>query len=315
MTDGPQHVVVLGGTGFVGRHLVPRLSAEGHRVTVIARRREDARHLILLPTVEVVEGDPLGAAVLARLTRDANVVVNLIGILNERARDTFERVHVDAARTVVDACARNGVERLLHMSAINADPAGPSRYLRSKGEAEAIVASSSLAWTIFRPSVMFGREDAFLNLFARLQKALPVVALAAPDARFAPVYVGDVAHAFAASLRGDATLRQRYELCGPDVYTLEALVRYVGKLTGHPRPIVRLSPALSRLQARILELLPGPLMSRDNLASMQRDAVCGGPFPPVFGLQPVKLEATAPAWLAPQSIRSRYDPLRAQRRS
>ena len=315
MMEGPQHVVVLGGTGFVGRHLIPRLSSDGHRVTVIGRRRDDARHLILLPTVQVVEGDALDAATLARHTQDATVVVNLIGILNERGRDTFERVHVDAARTVVEACTRNGVARLLHMSAINADPAGPSRYLRSKGEAEAIVAAASLAWTIFRPSVMFGRGDAFLNLFARLQKALPVVALAAPDARFAPVFVGDVAHAFASSLRGDATLRQRYELCGPDVYTLEALVRYVGKLTGHPRPVVRLSPALSKLQARVLEMLPGTLMSRDNLASMQRDAVCSGPFPPVFALEPAKLEATAPAWLAPQSVHSRYDPLRAQRRS
>jgi len=312
--EGPQHVVVLGGTGFVGRHVVPRLSADGHRVTVFARRRADARHLILLPTVQVVESDALDTAALLSRTRDATVVVNLVGILNERGRDTFARVHVDAARAVVDACERNGVARLLHMSAINADPAGPSKYLRSKGEAEAIVAGSKLDWTIFRPSVIFGREDAFLNLFAHLQKLLPVMALAAPDARFAPVFVGDVAQAFATSLRADATVRQRYELCGPQTYTLEALVRYVGEVTGHPRPIVRLSPSLSRLQARVLELLPGPLMSRDNLASMQRDAVCGGPFPAVFGLEPATLEATAPAWLAPQSEHSRFDPLRAQRR-
>ena len=308
------HVLVLGGTGFVGRHLIPRLSAVGHRVTAIARRRHDARHLILLPTVAVVEGDALDPRELHARMCDATAVVSLIGILNERGRETFAAVHVDAARRIVDACARAGVARLVHMSAINADPAGPSRYLRSKGEAEAIVAGSGLAWTIFRPSVIFGPEDAFLNLFARLLKLFPMMALAAPDAKFQPVFVGDVAHCLAHALDDDATIGQRYNLCGPDVYTLEQLVRYVGEQTGHRRPILRLGPALSKLQARLLELVPGTPMSRDNLASMQRDAVCGGPFPPVFGITPAALETTAPAWLAAQGAHSRYDPLRAQRR-
>jgi uncharacterized protein YbjT (DUF2867 family) len=308
------HALVLGGTGFVGRHLIARLSAAGHRVTVLARRRNDARHLILLPTVQVVEGDPLDARNLDARLRDVTAVVNLIGIINERARETFATVHVEAVRNIVAACARAGVKRLLHMSAINADPAGPSRYLRSKGEAEAIVVASSLDWTIFRPSVIFGREDAFLNLFARLLRLFPALALAAPDARFAPVFVGDVAHCFAHALADDATIGQRYNLCGPDVYTLEALVRYVGEQTGHRRPIIRLGPALSKLQARLLELVPGTPMSRDNLASMERDAVCGGRFPPVFGIVPAALEATAPAWLAPQRARSRYDALPAQGR-
>jgi len=153
------HVLVLGGTGFVGRHLIPQLSAAGHRVTAVARRRHDARHLILLPTVQVVEGDPLDPRTLDARMRDATAVVNLLGILNERAQQTFAAVHVDSTRMIVDACRRAGVARLLHMSAINADPAAPSRYLRSKGEAEAIVAASGMPWTIFRPSVIFGRED------------------------------------------------------------------------------------------------------------------------------------------------------------
>jgi NADH dehydrogenase len=308
------HVLVLGGTGFVGRHLIPRLSAAGHRVTAIARRRHDARHLILLPTVQVVEGDPLEPRELDARMRGVTAVVNLIGILNERGRKTFASVHVDAARTVVDACARAGVARLVHMSAINADPAGPSRYLRSKGEAEAIVVASGLGWTIFRPSVIFGPEDAFLNLFARLLKLFPALALAAPDAKFQPVFVGDVAQCLARALDDDATIRKRYNLCGPNVYTLEQLVRYVGEQTGHRRPILRLGPSLSKLQARLLELVPGTPMSRDNLASMQRDAVCDGPFPPVFAIAPAALETTAPAWLAAQGARSRYDPLRSQRR-
>lgn len=307
-----QHVLVLGGTGFVGRHLVARLAADGHRVTVVARRREYARHLILLPTVEVVEGDPLDAATLPSLMRGATAVVNLVGILNESGRETFAEVHVEGARKVVDAARRAGVARLVHMSAINAGPAGPSRYLRSKGEAEAQVTASGLASTIFRPSVIFGREDAFLNLFAALMRRLPLMALAAPDAKFQPVYVADVARCFAHALADDATIGHRYNLCGPKAYTLAALVRYVGDITRKPRIIVGLGPGLSRLQARVLELLPGTLMSRDNLASMQKDAVCDGPFPPVFGFAPTPLELAAPQWLAPQGARSRFDPLRAQ---
>jgi len=308
------HVLVLGGTGFVGRYLIPQLSAAGHRVTVIARRRHEARHLILLPTVQVVEGDALDPRTLDTRMRDATAVINLIGILNERAQQTFAGVHVDGTRKIVEACRRAGVVRLLHMSAINADPSGPSRYLRSKGEAEALVAVSGVPWTIFRPSVIFGREDRFLNLFAGLQRYFPVLPLASPDAKFAPVYVGDVARCFAHALADDRTIGQRYDLCGPGAFTLEHLVRFVGEQTGRRRPIVRLGPARSKLQARALELMPGTPMSRDNLASMQRDAVCDGPFPAVFGFSPAPLEATAPAWLALQGARSRYDPLRSQRR-
>lgn len=310
----PHHVLVLGGTGFVGRHLIPRLAAAGHRVTAIARRRHEARHLILLPTVQVVEGNALDTRELDAHVRDASAVVNLIGILNERGRETFAAVHVDGVRAIVDACARAGGRRLVQMSAINADPAGPSAYLRSKGEAEAIVAASRLPWTIFRPSVIFGREDEFLNKFAQLQRLLPLMALPSPDARFQPIFAGDVATCLVRALDDDATIGERYNLCGPSVYTLQEIVRFVGAQTGNARPIMRLGPALSKLQARVLEFVPGTPMSRDNLASMTRDAVCNGAFPTVFGITPVSLEATAPAWLAEHASRSRYDPLRAQRR-
>jgi uncharacterized protein YbjT (DUF2867 family) len=306
-----QHVVVLGGSGFVGRHLVAKLAALGHRVTVLTRRRERARHLILLPTVQVVEANPHDAAMLLRFGRGANTMINLIGTLHERGSDSFARVHVELPRNVVAACESAGVPRLLHMSAINADPAGPSRYLRSKGEGEAIVAGSKLAWTVFRPSVIFGRGDSFLSLFARLLKWLPVVALAAPNARFAPIHVADVAQCFVHALFDDGTIERRYDLCGPKVYTLRELVAYVGEITGRPRPIVPLGPRLSKLQATVLEFLPGPLMSRDNLASMQKDAVCSGPFPPIFSLAPATLEAIAPSYLGPGAARNKYDPMRA----
>ncbi len=304
--------LVLGGSGFVGRHLVARLVASGRRVIVPTRQRERAKHLILLPTVDVVEADVHDEAVLARLTRRASVVVNLIGILNEPRRGEFDRVHVELVRKLVAACGAAGVSRLLQMSALNADPKGPSRYLRSKGEAEALVATSGLAWTIFRPSVIFGREDSFLNLFASLERLAPFIPLACAKAKFQPVFVGDVARAFEAVIDDDAALQQRFSLCGPRVYTLRELVAYVGELTGYKRPIVPLGRGLSQLQARVLEWLPGPLMSRDNLASMEKDSVCDGSMPPKFGFAATALEAVAPAYLATGAIKSRYDEFRAQ---
>jgi NADH dehydrogenase len=304
-------ILVLGGSGFVGRYLVGRWVAEGRRVVVPTRRRERARHLILLPTVDVIEADIEDAATLRQLVAGASAVVNLVGIINEGRRGDFERVHVELVRKVIAACHAAGVRRLLHMSALNAAADGPSKYLRSKGEAETVVAGSRLDWTIFRPSVIFGREDSFLNLFARLERLLPVMALAAPNTEFQPVFVGDVASAFVYALEDDRFHGQRYSLCGPAVYRLRDLVSYVGELTGCNRPLLPLGPALSRLQATTLEFLPGRLMSRDNLASMQLPSVCSGGFPGVFGIEPAALEAIAPEYITP-SARDRYADLRAR---
>jgi NADH dehydrogenase len=221
-------------------------------------------------------------------------------------------VHAELAAKVIAACRSAGVRRLLQMSSLNADPEGPSRYQRSKGEAEAAIAASGLDWTIFEPSVIFGREDRFLNLFASLVRVVPVMALARAHTRFQPVYVGDVAHCFAHALADDATVGQRYPLCGPDVYTLRELVAYVGKLTGHERPIVELPDWAGRLQARFLELVPGTPMSRDNLASMEVDSVCNCDFPAVFGIAPTALAAIAPTYLGPAAGRSAYDAYRSQ---
>lgn len=306
-----RRILVLGGTGFVGSHLVPGLVDAGHQVVAATRRRDRARSLLPLPTVEVAEADVHDPAALAALCGRADVVVNLVGILHEAGRETFERAHVDFARRVTAACTASGVRRLLHMSALNAAKDGPSRYQRSKGEAEAVVGGSGLDWTIFCPSVIFGRGDSFLNLFAQLIRYLPVVALASPQARFQPVYVGDVAHAFVQSIDDRRTIGQRYELCGPKIYTLRELVEWVAETTGHVRPIVPLGPALSRLQASVLERLPGKLMTRDNLASMSQDNVCRCAFPEIFGIRPAPLEAIAPEYLAPSAIRSPYDEYRA----
>ena len=305
-------IVVLGGGGFVGRHVVSKLVSDTYRVVVPTRRREAVKHLIVLPTVDVVEEDIHDPKVLERLFAGCEAVVNLTGIIGESGRDTFDRVHVELTRKVIGACHHAGVPRLLHMSALGASADGPSRYLKSKAAAEAMVAASGLKWTVFRPSVIFGPEDNFLNMFARIARIAPVVALAAPKARFQPVYVGDVALCFVRALNDEITFGGRYDLCGPKVYTLQELVTYVGETAGTVRPILTLGPGLSSVMAGILEHLPGRILTRDNLASMRKDNVCDCPFPAVFGVAPTALESIAPSYLSPAAQRSPFDRYRAE---
>jgi len=319
-----ENVLVVGGAGFVGRHLVAALAAQGASVTVPARRRERAKHLVLLPTVEVVEADVNQPGVLARLAAGCDTVINLAGVLHSRRgrRDErgpndygpdFARVHVELAQAVVNACRTAGVKRLLHMSALGADPKAPSEYLRSKGIGERVVlAAEDLAVSVFRPSVIFGPEDSFLNLFALLAKFLPVIVLACPQARFQPVYVGDVVQAFLAALADRDAQGKRYDLGGPKQYSLRELVETVCAITHRRRLIVGLGGRLSMAQARMLELLPVKVMTRDNVRSMQVPSVCSTPFP--FGIEPAALESLAPAWLAPAGPRGRYPALRTHAR-
>ena len=302
-------VSVIGGNGFIGRHICYQLAARGYRVCVPTRDPERAKELILLPTVDVVAADVHDAQALSRITCGADAVINLVGVLHQGSgNNSFLQAHVELPRKIVAACRENGVRRLLHMSALNADVGGPSAYLRTKGEGEAVVRASGLDATLFRPSVVFGREDAFLNLFASLLRRMPVMVLASPDARFQPVFVEDVAAAFVKSLEDVGSLGKSYDLCGPKVYTLRELVEFAGAATGHSRLVIGLNDTLSYWQAFAMELLPVKLMTRDNYRSMKIDSVCRCDFP--FGIRPAALEATAPAWLARQTPRMRYQRFR-----
>ena len=298
-------VCVIGGTGFVGSHIVKLLSAQRFHVRVPTRQRERARQLILLPTVDVLDANVHDEAELANLVRGMDAVINLVGVLHDaRGERGFEQAHVELTRKVIAACRACGVRRYVHMSALGADVNGPSKYQRTKGAGEALVRASGLDWTIFRPSVVFGSGDNFLNLFASLLAVLPVVFLACPDARFQPVFVEDVAAAFVRCLDDPAAFGKTYDLCGPRVYTLRELVTLVGAVTGHRRPVIGLNDTLSCLQAFSMELLPVKLMTRDNYHSMKVDNVSNQAFP--FGIQPAALEAVVPTYLGHDFPRARY---------
>lgn len=314
-----ERIVLLGGSGFLGRSVANRLAKEGLQVLIPTRRRSRAASVLLLPNAEVVEANIHDPATLTALLRGARAVVNLVGILHGRNGSPygadFAAAHVQLVENLVKACHSAGVTKLVHISALAASSDAPSAYLRSKAAGEAAVraAGPELAWTILRPSVIFGRDDRFTNLFAGLA-AMPILPLANADARFQPVHVEDVAEVIVRSLLSRDAAGQTYELGGPREYTLRELVRYSGELAGHRPRILALSPCLANLQARCMELAPQPLLSRDNLRSMTVPSVIHNGTPLPFGLTPTALEAVAPTYIGRSNPRGRYFPLRTRAR-
>jgi uncharacterized protein YbjT (DUF2867 family) len=308
-----QRIVVLGGTGFVGRALCRRLSARwpALRVTVATRRPGHAAALRPLPTVDILPADVHDPSALARLLAGADAVVNLVAILHGSSAE-FERVHVTLPRQVAAACRTAGIQRLLHVSALGVAADAPSQYLRSKARGEAVLQAAGLHLTLLRPSVIFGAEDRFLNLFADLQAFAPVLPLAGASARFQPVWVEDVAEALVHGL--DRPVPPIIECAGPQVFTLSELVRLAGRWSGHERLQIPLPVSIARLQALLMEWAPGPtLMSRDNVDSMRVPNVSGGVLPGLsaLGIDAAAVAAVMPAVLSGRGGRSHLDALRA----
>ncbi len=299
----PHKICLLGGTGFVGKRLAARLSEACHDVVMLTRHAARHRDILVLPTVRLAEGSVHDVDFLRQQFENQDTVINLVGILNEKGRSGkgFTRVHAELPEKIVQACRETGVRRLLHMSALHATRLAPSHYLRTKALGEKAVHRAEgpdLHVTSFRPSVIFGPGDSFLNRFAGLLRLVPgVFPLVCPGARFQPVYVEDVVRALTESLDNHKTFGQRYDLCGPKVYTLREIVEYVAKLIGKRACIVGLPDSLSYLQAAVLEFAPGKPFSLDNYRSLQIDSVCEKGFPEVFGIMPTGLEEIAPSYL------------------
>lgn len=296
---------MLGGTGFVGRAIAARLSSAGYEIRVLTRASARHRDLLVLPGATLVDGDVHDPAFLQRQLKGADVVINLVGILNERGHSGagFERAHAELPAKVTTVCRHVGVPRLLHMSALGAAAQAPSYYLRSKarGEDAAHAAAPEVRVTSFRPSVIFGRDDSFTNRFAALLRLVPgVFPLACADAKMQPVYIDDVARAFVDAIDAHRCYGQRYDLCGPTVYRLRELVGYLAALQHRSVRVFGLGAGLSRLQATLLEFAPGKPFSLDNYRSLSVDNVCTGnnALRAVFGIDPTPLEHVVPSYLA-----------------
>jgi uncharacterized protein YbjT (DUF2867 family) len=310
------NIIILGGTGFIGRHICEKLIHAGHRVTVPTRKLENAREIQMLPGLQPMVCNVHDAQQLTQVASGHDVLINLVAILHGSEAE-FERVHVKLPQTIVAACKAAGIQRVVQMSSLGAAMDAPSQYLRSKGRGEQVFAQSGLDVTVLRPSVVFGAGDKLLNVFASLQQTFPLVPLAGAEAQFQPVWVEDVAQAVVQVIQANhyqnsSNLRSKYkgeqpktfEIAGGAVYTLRQLFELAGRCVGASRPIIALPDAVARLQAFAMEHMPGPtLMSRDNLDSMKSPNIASGKVPGLreLGIEPSSITAIAPAYLKPAS--------------
>lgn len=307
-------ITVLGGSGFVGTSLVARLDELGHQVKVLVRRREAAKHLILLPNVDVVQCDLHDDHALKAELENSETVINLVGILHEQGKQSFEQMHHQLPKRLVQLCEELHIKRFMHVSALQASDNAPSAYLRSKAAGETAVNeySKKLNTTIFRPSVIFGKGDSFFNLFANLVKFLPVIFLAKPEAKFQPIWVEDVVSCMVNALNSKACYGKTYDIGGPKVYTLKSLIALIMDMLDTKRPIIGLNDKLSYLQAFFMELLPIKLMTRDNVKSMEVDNVTSRNHAPELCVELMPLEAIVPEYINQQSPRTTYNEYRTE---
>ena len=292
------NIVLLGGTGFVGRVLLPSLAEMGHTSTVLTRNKAQHREISLIPGARLVQADIYSPDNLCLHLESADAVINLVGILNESGRNGagFHRAHVQVVDGLISACEKSGVQRVLHMSALNAG-IGESHYLQSKGLAERRLAAATVAQglqvTIFQPSVIFGKNDDFFNRFEALLRVLPMLPLARASARFQPVYAGDVAAAFTLALEDPGTHGKTFALCGPKVYTLKELVEFTAKTAKLKRKVIALPNWLARLQAAVMDFVPGKPFSTDNYRSLKTDSTSKLNGLGYFKITPTSIETQA----------------------
>ncbi|MEN3376411.1 MAG: hypothetical protein V7604_1766 [Hyphomicrobiales bacterium] len=308
MTEIPAEtlVTVFGGSGFLGRHLVRALAREGYRVRPAVRRPDLAGHLQPLGRVgqiHAVQANLRYPGSVEAAVRDADVVINLVAVLYERGKQTFEAVQAEGAATVARAAAAAGA-RLIHVSALGADPDSPSLYARTKAAGEAAVLATVPDATIFRPSIMFGPEDDFFNRFASMARLSPFLPLIGGGAtKFQPVFVGDVAQAILKATGGAAKDGTIYELGGPEVRSFKQLMEYVLAITERKRLLLPIPFGLAKLQAQILKLLPTPLLTPDQVESLRADNIVSdaakaeGRTLAELGIEPAALEAIVPSYL------------------
>ncbi len=295
---------VFGGTGFIGRHVVRRLAKAGARVRVVARDPEAGMFLKPMGDpgqIVLCRGDVLEARSVAEAVAGADMVVNLVGILYESGRYTFAAVHAEGARLVAEAAKAAAAKRFVQVSAIGASNRSPADYARTKAAGEVSVAKAFAGATIVRPGIVFGPDDDFFNRFAALARLAPVLPLfGGGHTRFQPVYVGDVAEAVARILDDRQSAGKTYELGGPGIFTFREVLEIVLRHTGLARLLVPLPFWLASLQASVLELLPKPPLTRDQVKMLMRDTVVGRKALGLadLGIAPTAIDAIVPGYLA-----------------
>jgi uncharacterized protein YbjT (DUF2867 family) len=300
-------VCVIGGSGFLGRYVVQALLQEGARVRVVARDARDGWFLRTqsgLGQIQFVAGDVRKADSVSRAVAGADAVVNLVGVL----KGDFQGFHVDGARNVAKAASAAGAKALVHVSAIGADPKSRSAYGRSKGEGEDEVRANYPAATILRPSIVFGREDQFVNRFADLIRKLPAVPVIRGTVKFQPVYVGDVAKAVIAALADPASFAGKtYDLGGPEVLSMTELNRWIATAIDRSVPLIEMPDALSSLMVKAIGSLPGAPMTKDQWLMLQSDNIVSGTNGlQAMGIAPTPLEAVAAGWLVQYRRQGRF---------
>ncbi len=303
----PKNAVILGGAGFVGRNLARELAERNWNVSVVTRRPHRHRDLLVMPTVRLIEVEQLDSDTIRSLLRENDTVINLVGILHESRRHSFEAIHTQLPSNIADIGIEKNIRRLIHISALGADVNAPSRYLQSKGFGERALSDrkdQGLRFDIIRPSIIFGPDDSFTRLFARLLKLAKFIFLViSPDAKMQPVFVGDLVECILHAVNQQHSSCDSFDVAGPEVFTFYELIRSIDELSGGRHRLIRLNDNLSRMVANFAQFTPGKLLTPDNILSLQVPNIIQTEQPAPYGAQSRRFEDTAVSWLKPQTRR------------